>query len=122
MVDEMGPICCEKPHHAQQLTEVALLISMAHGIRHGYAMLENLKQLDLGMEQLNTSTLYRTLRRMEAQGHIHSDWETGGPGPQRRVYEITEQGSAYLNQWIDVLTMRRARIDSIIEAYEHMNR
>lgn len=122
MVDEMGPICCGKPHHAQQLTEVALLISMVHGIRHGYAMLDNLKKLDLGMEHLNTSTLYRTLRRMEALGHIHSDWETGGPGPQRRVYEITEQGGAYLKQWIDVLTMRRARIDSIIEAYKNLKR
>ena len=120
MVDDVGPICCGKPRHVQQLTEVSLLISMAHGIRHGYAMLESLKQLDLGMEQLNTSTLYRTLRRMEAEGHIQSDWEAGGHGPKRRVYAITDQGSAYLEQWIDVLTMRRARIDSIIEAYRHL--
>ncbi|MEA4889897.1 MAG: PadR family transcriptional regulator [Clostridiaceae bacterium] len=120
MIDEMGPLCCGKPHQAQRLTEVSLLIFMTQGISHGYAMLEKLKQLNLGLEDLNTSTLYRTLRKMEANGHIRSEWESGGPGPKRRVYQITEQGTAYLKQWIDVLTVRRARIDSIIEAYNRL--
>jgi DNA-binding PadR family transcriptional regulator len=121
LIEERRPGCCGRPHQAQRLTEVSLLIIMSQGTTHGYAMLEQLKLLDLDLDQLNTSTLYRTLRRMEAEGQIHSEWETGGPGPQRRVYQITDQGQMYLKQWIDVLTRRRACISSIIDAYTRLH-
>jgi PadR family transcriptional regulator, regulatory protein PadR len=120
VVDNREPACCGKPHQAQRLTDVSLLIFLSQGIGYGYAMLERLKRLDLDLDQLDTSTLYRALRRMEGAGHIRSEWESGGPGPRRRVYQITEQGAAYLQQWITVLTARRACIDAIISAYHSL--
>lgn len=118
MTDEMGSICCGKPNQTQKLTEVALLILLSKGVDHGYAMLESLVQLDFDLDHINASTLYRTLRRFESNGYVQSEWESGGPGPKRRVYQITELGKEYLNQWIEVLKVRRRRINSIIETFE----
>lgn len=83
-------------------------------------MLEKLEQLNLGLDQLNASTLYRTLRRFESDGYVKSKWESGGPGPKQRVYQITKTGKDYLDQWIDTLKVRRKRIDAIIETFDTM--
>lgn len=118
MTGETGTICCSKPHQMQKLTEVTLLILLSQGINHGYAMMEKLNQLDLGLNQTNISTLYRTLRRFEDEGYVNSKWEAGGPGPRRRVYQITKSGKTYLNQWIETLKARRRWINLIIETFE----
>ena len=113
MSGQKGSLCCGQLHSVHKLTEVSLLILLIQGITHGYAMLESLKQLDLGLEELNTSTLYRTLRRMEADGTIRSRWTAGGLGPKRRVYQITEQGKNHLKQLIEMLQIRRTRITTV---------
>ncbi|NLO34913.1 MAG: PadR family transcriptional regulator [Clostridiaceae bacterium] len=110
-------VCCKNPRHLQHLTEVSLLILLRQGICHGYAMLEHLNRLDLCAESFNASTLYRNLRKMEQDGIVRSSWEAGGPGPNRRVYQLTEQGVSYLGQWIELLEARQARISKIIAAY-----
>jgi DNA-binding PadR family transcriptional regulator len=81
-------------------------------------MLEQMKRFGIGSDQLDASTLYRNLRRMEASGVVKSAWEAGGPGPKRRVYRITSHGTKVLGQWIGFLENRRAQIDSLVEAYK----
>jgi len=109
--------CCKNPHHLQHLTEVSLLILLHQGIRHGYAMLEHLSRSDFCADPLNAGTLYRSLRKLEQGGIVCSSWEAGGPGPNRRVYQLTAQGEAYLAQWIELLEARQARIGKMIAAY-----
>lgn len=118
MTDEMGPLCGGKSHHMERFMEACLLLFLSQDIGHGYSMLEQLRHFGFEADQINVSTLYRTLRKMEAAGAVTSDWEEGGPGPKRRVYHITEQGLLFLQNWIDVLKMRRLRISKLIDAYE----
>jgi PadR family transcriptional regulator, regulatory protein PadR len=112
--------CCRKSHQMQHLMDVCLLVLLSQKISHGYLMLEELKRFGFSADQLSTSTLYRSLRNLEAGGAVTSDWEAGGPGPQRRVYQITTQGSQILAAWIQILGERRARINSIIEEYSRL--
>ena len=82
---------------------------------HGYGLLEHLK--DFGFSNVNVSTLYRIMRKMEERGWVSSGWEKGDKGPQRRVYAITQDGTAALNEWIDVFKQRKANIETLLGKY-----
>jgi DNA-binding PadR family transcriptional regulator len=47
--------------------------------------------------------LYRTLRQLEANGNVVSEWETDRGGPARRVYSLTPDGEHHLAEWAIVL-------------------
>jgi PadR family transcriptional regulator len=66
---------------------------------HGYELMECLAEF--GFEEINTGTLYRTLRQMEKAGFCKSEWETSKGGPARRVYSVTNEGEAYLEDWVE---------------------
>ena len=48
---------------------------------HGYLILQQLNQM--GFPDVDHATLYRELRRLEKEGFVASEWETGGSGPAR---------------------------------------
>ena len=52
---------------------------------HGYMNLQQLNRM--GFSGIDHATLYRELRRLESQGFVASEWETGESGPARRVYK-----------------------------------
>ena len=64
---------------------------------HGYVIMQQLKRM--GFPEVDHPTLYRELRRLESQGHVASEWQTGGSGPAKRVYSITEAGEELLLGW-----------------------
>lgn len=111
--------------HMQRIVEVCLLILLCGGEcseTHGYALGEKLREFGFDDSEISVSTLYRTLRGMEEAGWVKSRWEAGGPGPQRREYEITDEGRAALDEWAAVLTRRRERITNVLEAYALLGR
>jgi len=62
---------------------------------YGYSLLKALS--DLGME-IDQSTLYPLLRRLESQGLLQSDWRIMDEARPRRYYVISPQGRAVLNK------------------------
>ena len=114
-----GAIFCNcKPHHMERFLEVCLLLLLYDEIGYGYGLIEQLVSFGFSEGDLNVSTLYRTLRKMEKEGLVTSIWEDGGQGPMRRVYEITTIGKNELNQWIRILKVRKSRIESLINKYD----
>ncbi|HPF19589.1 MAG TPA: helix-turn-helix transcriptional regulator, partial [Bacillota bacterium] len=85
---------------------------------YGYGLIEQLASFGFSEAGLNMSTLYRTLRKMENEGLVTSQWEEGGQGPKRRVYEITKDGKNELDQWIGILKIRKSRIEVLINQYD----
>jgi poly-beta-hydroxybutyrate-responsive repressor len=63
-------------------------------------------------------TLYRTLRRLEEDGLVRSTWDTGGAGPARRVYELTDQGLEYLHAWAVNIRRTKAQLERFLAEYE----
>jgi PadR family transcriptional regulator PadR len=98
--------------------EVCLLVLLYDKLGYGYGLIEDLEYFGFSSEELNVSTLYRTLRKMENQNLVTSFWEESGLGPKRRVYKITETGKTELDNWIAVLKGRRNRIKNLIDKYE----
>ncbi len=62
---------------------------------YGYSLLKALS--DKGME-IDQSTLYPLLRRLESQGLLQSDWRIMDEARPRRYYVISTQGRAVLNK------------------------
>ena len=96
------------------LTPVALVILRAEN-SYGYELMERIQQF--GFEEVNAGTLYRTLRRMEQEGLCTSEWETGESGPARRMYSITAEGVAYLDDWAKACKEYQRVLDSFAKAY-----
>lgn len=113
-------------HPMRRFMEVCLLVLLydkqSEKQCHGYSLAERLKDFGFTDEELNISTLYRTLRQMEQNGWVKSHWESGGQGPQRRVYSITAQGRDALDEWVKVLQKRRDRIGRLLDAYSQLEK
>lgn len=112
---------CHPMHRFMEVCLLYLLCDENNGF-HGYSLAEKLKSFGFAEEELNISTLYRTLRHMEQSEWVRSHWESGGQGPQRRVYSITAQGRDALAEWVQVLKKRRERIGLLLDAYAQLDK
>ncbi len=111
-----------RPMH--RFMEVCLLFLLSDEDKacHGYCLAEQLTRFGFTDEELNISTLYRTLRHMEQSDWVRSHWESGGQGPQRRVYSITPLGRNALDNWATELQKRRERIGMLLDAYAQLQK
>jgi len=62
---------------------------------YGYSLLKALSDKGLEVDQ---STLYPLLRRLESQGLLQSDWRIVDDARRRRYYVISTQGKAVLTK------------------------
>jgi DNA-binding PadR family transcriptional regulator len=84
----------------QRFSDPALfiLISLADGSKHGYAIMEDAEALS-GV-RMGPGTLYGALSRLEERGLIEPL-----PGEaRRRPYRITSQGTAFLQEELERLS------------------
>jgi DNA-binding PadR family transcriptional regulator len=63
--------------------------------QYGYSLLKALSDKGLEIEE---STLYPLLRRLESQGLLQSDWRIVDEARPRRYYVISPQGRAVLTK------------------------
>jgi DNA-binding PadR family transcriptional regulator len=68
-----------------------LLAVLEDGPRHGYAVIEALRNGSGGTFDLPTGTVYPALRRLEAASLVHGAWSDAA-GRRRRVYHLTPAG------------------------------
>lgn len=70
-------------------TIVLSVLSQLQTPQYGYSLVTRLSENGMHVE---TNTLYPLLRRLESQGLLKSEWDTGEAKP-RKYYVITEEGS-----------------------------
>ena len=71
------------------------VLSQLSSEEYGYSLLKALS--DKGIE-IDQSTLYPLLRRLESQGLLQSDWRIVDEARPRRYYVISTQGKAVLKK------------------------
>jgi len=71
--------------------DALLLAALENGPRHGYAVMEALRQATGGRLDLPTGTIYPALRRLEDAGLITGSWSVVA-GRRRRAYRLTAAG------------------------------
>jgi PadR family transcriptional regulator PadR len=84
--------------------DALILAIVGSGPRHGYAIIEELKQRSGGSLDLPEGTVYPALHRLEEGGLLRSSWSKDS-GRRRRVYELTRRGQRELgvrrSEWRD---------------------
>lgn len=113
------------------LTETTLyiLLSLAPGPRHGYAIMKDVRSLSHKRVELSTGTLYSALKRLLDQGWIsRADEPAGGSakkkpaasrnGRQRKEYILTDLGRQILHAEVQRLEglVRVAQVRALGEA------
>ena len=90
----VGP---EKP-----LTEPVLLIllSLASGPRHGYALMKDIEELSESRVRLSTGTLYGALRRLLDDAWI-ARFEQEDSSREKQAYRLTPTGRKHLRLELD---------------------
>ena len=82
---------------------VLLFLLKRDGRCHGYELISDLHEYALTDSEVEIAAVYRTLRQMEKNGCVSSEWEIEGSGPARRLYTLTPHGEEHFQEWITVL-------------------
>ncbi|NTU83165.1 MAG: helix-turn-helix transcriptional regulator [Chloroflexales bacterium] len=71
-----------------------ILLSLAPGVKHGYAILKDVAALSEGTVVLSAGTLYEALGRLLTQGLVAraDDDDRQRAGPPRKAYHLTNAG------------------------------
>jgi DNA-binding PadR family transcriptional regulator len=80
---------------------IYILLALADGARHGYAIKQEVEQRTGGLLRLGPGTLYETIQRLEEAGLIEEAEPAepaNGQEAQRRFYELTERGWSTLKE------------------------
>jgi transcriptional regulator len=81
---------------AGQLDSLVLAV-LEKGPRHGYGVIEELRDRSDGVFDYPEGTVYPALHRLEREGMVDSKWSTD-TGRRRRVYRLTRKGRAELRR------------------------
>jgi len=92
-----------------------LLVALEHWQSYGYELMQRLAMF--GFEGMDPGSVYRTLRQLEHEGLVRSDWDTTSEGPARRMYSLTEAGRAYLSTWASALKAHQSMLERFFEMY-----
>ncbi len=87
--------------------DMLLLAVLDDGPKHGYAIIESLRERSDDVFDLPDGTVYPALHRLEEGGLIVSEWHRVD-GRRRRTYEITRKGREQLSEqrrtWVQFFT------------------
>ncbi len=97
------PCTCAMGNLYRFVEPVLLFLLQRKGRAHGYELANELPKHALTDAEIEVSALYRTLRQLEQNDCVTSEWDVEGRGPARRLYELTPRGREHLGEWLTVL-------------------
>jgi len=114
---DRGRPCASGPGRALSRLEPWLLLLHAESPAHGYELLERLQALPES-PSADRGHLYRTLRRLEEQGLVTSEWHVPQAGPARHTYTLSADGLQALDAWAGHIRAALMRLESFLERRE----
>lgn len=105
------------PHPVRPRDELVVawvLLLLDRGPSYGYELSRELNAVSIGID---TSALYRMLRRLERDRLVTSRWMSSNQGPRRRSYAITPKGSRRLDEMAEIVRSSRAVHDVFLAAH-----
>ncbi len=92
-------------------TLILLVLSQTQSPTYGYHLVRTFHENQI---PIDANTLYPLLRRLEAQGLLKSQWDTGESKP-RKYYQITQEGKRVLEQTKAYWKQFSAKVDAMLE-------
>ena len=97
------PCSCAMGNLYRFVEPVLLFLLKKKGLSYGYELATELRDYALTDAKIEVAALYRTLRTLEENDCVTSEWDVKGTGPARRLYRLTARGEEHLGEWVDVL-------------------
>ena len=94
------------------LLEGCILKIISFDKTYGYEICETL--VSFGFEHVNEGIVYPILLRLEKKNLIYSRKEPSPHGPKRKYYYLTDEGSVYLNSFVDAWNDTNVKISKIL--------
>ena len=104
----------------ERYIQPSILLSLLLKTSHGYEIIQDIQRFGFIVGQAPPAMIYRHLRQLEQDGLVLSKWETGGGGPAKRVYKITEEGKEVLDIWIAYMKKQANNLKAFINYYEKL--
>ncbi len=112
--------CSFQSERRQRWVEPSILYVLWDGPKHGYEIMSALPTLGFVRGVADPGAIYRTLRTMEENNLVSSEWDTTGSGPAKRIYQLTSDGRQHLTCWRDALKERRDSLNAFIARIENL--
>jgi PadR family transcriptional regulator len=112
------PCTCAMGNLYRFVEPVLLFLLQRMGRSYGYELATELRKHALTDAEIEVSALYRTLRQLEQNGCVTSEWDVEGSGPARRLYVLTPRGEGHLAEWIAVLAHMSRSMTRFVKAAE----
>lgn len=111
------PCTCAMGNLYRFVEPVLLFLLRRKGRSYGYELASELREYALTDAEIEVAALYRTLRQLEQNDCVTSEWDVQDSGPARRVYALTSRGEQHMDEWITVLShMSRSMMRFVNEA------
>jgi PadR family transcriptional regulator, regulatory protein PadR len=107
---------CELRH----FVEPCLLLLLREQPSHGYELADRRRML--GLADGDPGGIYRTLRLLEREGLTRSVWRPSAAGPARRMYHLTPEGLAALDELTRDVRDTRRTLDAFLDRYSRYPR
>jgi PadR family transcriptional regulator PadR len=98
-----------------------VLTVLAAGRRHGYALMQEAKNLSDGRVDLKVATLYASLERLGKQGLVVADGDETVDGRTRRYFRLTAEGERALTDQIQRIEANAKQAKSRLAALDRTN-
>ena len=85
----------------QGTLDLLILIVVALGPVHGYAIAQRLQQVSRDVVQVPQGSLYPALHRLENRRLLAADWDKTDTGREAKFYRLTRKGRSVLDSEVD---------------------
>ena len=109
--------CDYSVYRVSRFIQPSLLLFLSKSSFCGYGLIDRLKILGFHKEAIDIGAVYRTLRKLEKEGFVKSNWAKEG-GRRKRIYKITPRGRSFLKVWIARIEERKKALEAFIRLYQ----
>jgi PadR family transcriptional regulator len=104
----------------ERYVQPSILLGLNLKPSYGYELIHSIQEFGFVEGQAPPGMIYRHLRQLEEDGLVHSEWETEGSGPAKRMYRLTPEGEEVLAIWIVYMERQVENLQSFIRRYHRL--
>jgi PadR family transcriptional regulator PadR len=105
---------------AERYVQPSILLGLNLKPSYGYELIHSIQEFGFVEGQAPPGMIYRHLRQLEEDGLVHSEWETEGTGPAKRMYRLTPEGKEVLEIWIVYMERQAENLQNFIRRYHQL--
>ena len=105
---------------AERYVQPSILLGLNLKPSYGYELIHSIQEFGFVEGQAPPGMIYRHLRQLEEDGLVHSEWETEGTGPAKRMYRLTPEGKEVLEIWIVYMERQAENLQNFTRRYHQL--